>query len=140
MAEEWEEWANKGSNGNVACKKCGREQSPTFFACIYCCNHDELETVEDWQGDDDHGKWGIDYECKTCGKNFFTHDEILHNYRLVRKQPVTSTDELVSALKGRMPSMDDESRLALFAALTNGYCMWCGTDDADGQCQCWNDE
>ncbi len=140
MSEEWEVWAAEGSNGNVACKKCGREQSPTFFACIYCCSHDELETVEDWRGDDDHGRWEIDYECSKCGKNFFSHDEILHNYRLVRKQPIPPTGLIVLMLKDRLKSMGSQARMDFFGALTEGYCTHCGADDPDGKCQCWNDE
>lgn len=72
--------------GNVACKVCGKEQAPSFRACIYCCKHDELELTEVWGGTDDCGGYEFDVFCQTCGKDFgFDRNELIRNYKVVRK-------------------------------------------------------
>lgn len=74
--------------GNVACKRCGKLQSPFFKACIGCCDHEELNPTEEWHGPDDGGGWELDVECAICGKNFdFSRSEIIRNYKLVLRKP-----------------------------------------------------
>lgn len=66
--------------GNVACIKCGKAQSPLFKNCIYCCNHDHLKFVEDY----DCG-WRVTVNCAVCGKNFgFTNEDLIDNYTINR--------------------------------------------------------
>lgn len=80
--------------GNVKCAKCGRVQSNSFTACIWCCNHDTLKFTEDWHGTDDCGGWELEVECAVCGKNFdFKREEIMRNYIAVRRQPNTRITE-----------------------------------------------
>lgn len=86
--EEWPEWAKPEATdqyGNVACKVCGHIQSPTFNACISCCAHAALNLTEDWHGPDDGGRWELEAVCSKCGKNFFSLEELLRGYKLVRK-------------------------------------------------------
>ena len=71
---------------NVTCPACGKSQSASFPACIYCCEHDILTFYEDWKSDDDTGYWGVDVKCKNCGKNFdFDPDVLIREYWAVRK-------------------------------------------------------
>jgi len=82
------DWSNPVADyGNVACKVCNKIQASSFKACIYCCNHDELELVEEWHGPDDDGGWELDVECLICGKNFdFQNEQLVNEYKLVRKR------------------------------------------------------
>ncbi len=75
-------------SGNTRCEKCGKEYANFFKACVHCCRHDELELFEEWQGPDDGGGWGIDFQCAICGKNYdFSRAQLIENYKLVRIQP-----------------------------------------------------
>lgn len=77
--------------GNVACADCGKMQSPSFTACIECCQHDELRLREEWHGPDDGGGWELDVECTVCGKNFgFSRDDLIENYKLLCAQRPSS--------------------------------------------------
>ena len=82
-------WARPGSEdeyGNLACRACGEMQSPRFNSCIKCCQHDNLDLIERWEGPDDGGGWELDVKCVACGKNFgFSHDELMEKYKLVRR-------------------------------------------------------
>jgi uncharacterized Zn finger protein len=74
--------------GNIKCETCGKEYTGLFTACPHCCQHNELELVEEWQGPDDGGGWGLAVQCMECGKNYdFRRDELIENYKLVRIQP-----------------------------------------------------
>ena len=76
------EW--RDSYGNVKCVKCGKIQSDRFSACVECCKHEELELTEEWHGPDEGGGWGLDVECKMCGKNYdFRRDDLIARYKLV---------------------------------------------------------
>ena len=66
--------------GNVECLKCGKKQSPTFTACIYCCSHEVLLFDEDW----DCG-WKLTVYCKNCGKYFdFNNRILIEGYKAIK--------------------------------------------------------
>lgn len=72
--------------GNVECKACGRIQSPSYRACVFCCPHAELTFVEGWHGSDDCGSWELEVECIACGKDHeFSNDLLKRLYKVVRK-------------------------------------------------------
>ena len=69
-------------NGNVACNHCKKVQSPSFTACVYCCEHKNLEFDDEY----DCG-WRLDVFCTDCGKNFdFRNDDLMANYKIVKKE------------------------------------------------------
>lgn len=90
------EW--RDGSGNVKCATCGKIQSEHFRACVDCCNHEELELTEEWNGPDEGGGWELDVECKICGKNYdFRRSDLIARYKLVlilpdsREQPPSIT-------------------------------------------------
>jgi hypothetical protein len=88
MFPAWAKHVTVDEYGNVACKKCGGIQSRDFIGCIFCCQHDELKLIEEWQGSDSGGTWGLNVECALCGKNFdFNNEKLMREYKLVLKIP-----------------------------------------------------
>jgi len=67
-------------HGNGTCKKCKKISSKVFKSCVYCCQHKELKITEEY----DHG-WIIAFECTKCGTSGFGNDELIENYKVVRK-------------------------------------------------------
>jgi hypothetical protein len=84
--------------GNVACVKCGYVQSPSWGACIKCCQHKVLVFRDEWVGLDDGGGWAKSYSCAACGKDF---DLDMGNYLIVRQDAVPAT--LRKIAEDRMP-------------------------------------
>ena len=67
--------------GNVKCLKCGKAQSPSFLACIYCCPHNNLEFDEDYDQ-----RWRLSVFCADCGKNWgFSIQCLINKYRIIKK-------------------------------------------------------
>lgn len=82
----WAKQETADRYGSVACKMCGRTQSPHFMACIYCCKHDTLSLSKGWHSTDGGGGWGLEAECAVCGKNHdFDNDTLIRDYQLTRK-------------------------------------------------------
>ena len=83
-------WARPGAAdefGNIACKKCGYIQSPSYRACLKCCPHNRLALTEGWHGDDDGGGWELEVECAKCGKDCdFGRKTLMRDYAVVRKR------------------------------------------------------
>ena len=52
--------------------------------------------------------------------------------------PSPVAESALTTLRAFLKITTQESRLAIWEALTHGYCTACGTDDP--RCQCWNDE
>jgi hypothetical protein len=49
--------------------------------------------------------------------------------------------ELVSALRAEMETMQDEERIKVMETLMRGYCSTCGRKEGSHEtCACWNDE
>jgi len=71
--------------GNVQCPKCSGYYAPEFPSCPKCCPHDALNFVEDWHGPDDGGGWELDVVCSVCGKNWWAREEVIRDYKAVRK-------------------------------------------------------
>lgn len=79
------EWHGEKSDGkgNVGCRSCGKMQSEYFKACIYCCPHNTLDLIEEY-----NNGWSLDVECSDCGKNFdFKIEDLIKNYKVVRRLP-----------------------------------------------------
>ena len=64
--------------GNVACKKCGNVQSPSYKRCIKCCSHDNLAFDEEY----DSG-WRLTAYCTDCGKDI-DNSELRINYKIIK--------------------------------------------------------
>lgn len=74
-------------NDNVECTKCGKFYSQLFVKCPYCCDHNELHLIEEWNGPDEGGGWGLEAVCSECGKNYdFNRNFLIDNYKLIRKK------------------------------------------------------
>ena len=71
----------KDKYGGVECEKCGQSYDPSFKKCPYCCPHENLRLVNEWNN---CGAWELDIVCNDCGKNYFDKDHVMNNYKLVR--------------------------------------------------------
>ena len=81
-------WALHGAIdqfGNVACAACGKSQSPTFAACVFCCQHTKARIKECWYGNDEFGEWGLSAVCNCCGRKLeFDMHALGSRYEVVR--------------------------------------------------------
>jgi len=117
--------------------------------CPFCGSVAEFE-YDDWNPETGEGDDGMGYaKCTNphCCAGFHD-DRDSAVYKWNKRYCVigwknnmnteTETETLINILRDRMEEMSDEARLDLMAALMEGFCRHCGSDNLP--CYCTRDE
>ena len=68
---------------NVECKSCRRFYADGFKKCPYCCSHEILSF--DWSTN----SWELTVVCDKCGRNFWSKNFIIKNYKAIKKDALS---------------------------------------------------